>query len=881
MKPDWLTLLDLALKGTCVLLLGFAVAAILRRISAAHRSLSWLAVFLTMSMLPIGLLLEPPLKLPVVVVKQTTPAPVSELKPDPFARAAPGNARSSQKQRSSDAWSRSWSAGDLAIVFYLGGTLLVLAFRLAGTWHLRRVRSDGFAADARMQELVGQFAAGRGIRRCIETVISSRVAVPMTWGTLRPVLVLPACVKTWCDDELRAALQHEVAHIAHHDAARRWLGTLVCALWWPHPLVWLAAKAWRLEQERSCDDAVIRGGTDANRYATQLLNVAKAARLGRLQSAAALVMAMPSGLETRLRGVVNAAVSRAEARTSDRLTAAICTTLVVAACLSLGARAAEDHGGRPITVRAKFIEIADDSAALRDEVVRQWQSGRTMTLDASAMDALMRRLAQKKDVDMLSAPSVTTKPGQAASVQVVREFVYPAEFTKEPDAASKSPTPVLTPKTFEMMPLGVLLDVTADWSGKQMSLRPTARVNEFQGYSKAGPTNMQQDKHGVWRVIDPASLAITDSGASAERRALNAGAKDRYEAAMAGIERKPDEVLVPQFTTQKWEGKASLKPDEWIVAALKYTSGQKKPGHGQVWVLISAGEARADGPKVGAAPAAANPPDQTLLQRARRIVLPAVDFKDAKLTEAIEFLRTKSRDADPAKQGLNIILKNDPPSTASITLSLRDVPLNEALRYTSELAGMELVWESYAAIVRPIGEPEGMEMFTRVYQTTAKLMGGETDAKKWLAAQSVVFGEGATASFDEKTAKLTVKNVPKELRKVDAILQRHGIATEPPKPAIVQSAEKIVFPTVSFRDATLTEAVEFFRVKSKEVDPEKKGINIVLVGDAAKSPAKLTLDLKQVPLTEALKYVTALAGVQLVPREATFDITPLTTEAGN
>lgn len=633
MKLDSLALLDLILKGTSVLLLGFAVAALLRRCSAANRSLSWLAVFLVMTLLPLGCLVEPAWKVPVVVVKHTTPVQMPGLEAAPFAPAAQSLATSSQSQPPSDAWSTSWNARDMAVVCYIGGALLVLAFRLAGAWQLQRVRRHGFAADARLQELVRQFAANRGIRRRIETLISDRVAIPMTWGMLRPVLVLPACAKAWRDDELLPALQHEVAHIAHHDASRRWLGILVCALWWPHPLVWLAAKAWRLEQERSCDDAVIRSGADAHRYAAQLLEAAKSARLGRLQSAAALVMAMPSGLEVRLRGVVDVAVNRSEARSGGRLTAVIGTGLAVVVCFSFGTQAAEDRSARLITVRAKLIEIADDSAALNDDIVRQWQGGRTMTLGASAMDALMQRLAREKGVDILSAPCVTTKPGQRASVQVVREFVYPTEFTKKPDAASKSRASVMTPKTFEMMPLGVLLDVTADWAGNRISLRQAARINEFQGYAKASPDHMERDKKDVWRMRNHEPLAIEKSDAAAERRALKAGAKDRYEAAMAGINLKPDEVLVPQFTTQKWEGKTSLKPDEWIVAPLNYTSGKREPGRGQTWVLISASKAKADAPKADATPAAANPPEPTPLQKARRIVLPDVEFKDANLTD--------------------------------------------------------------------------------------------------------------------------------------------------------------------------------------------------------------------------------------------------------
>ena len=41
---------------------------------------------------------------------------------------------------------------------------------------------------------------------------------------------------------------------------------------------------------------------------------------------------------------------------------------------------------------------------------------------------VIRALNQKKGVDLLSAPRVTTKSGQKAIIEVVREFRYPTEF---------------------------------------------------------------------------------------------------------------------------------------------------------------------------------------------------------------------------------------------------------------------------------------------------------------------------------------------------------------------------------------------------------------------------------------------------------------------
>jgi hypothetical protein len=78
---------------------------------------------------------------------------------------------------------------------------------------------------------------------------------------------------------------------------------------------------------------------------------------------------------------------------------------------------------------------------------------------------------------------------------------------------------------------------------------------------------------------------------------------------------------------------------------------------------------------------------------------------------------------------------------------------------------------------------------------------------------------------------------------------------------------------VEFRDATLDEAITFIRMKAREVDPAKKGVNI-LRKPGAGPEAKITLSLKQVPVNEALRYVASLAGHGLTNEGETFVLTP-------
>lgn len=128
-----------------------------------------------------------------------------------------------------------------------------------------------------------------------------------------------------------------------------------------------------------------------------------------------------------------------------------------------------------------------------------------------------------------------------------------------------------------------------------------------------------------------------------------------------------------------------------------------------------------------------------------RIIIPSIQFRDATLPEAIDFLKKKSRELDinepdPARRGVNIVLQTeipgggfgggaapaapaeagipgldpipaDPtipapapfnPSERRITLSLTNVPLAEVLRYITQLADMKVKIDPYAVAIVPL-----------------------------------------------------------------------------------------------------------------------------------------------------------------------------------
>ena len=100
-------------------------------------------------------------------------------------------------------------------------------------------------------------------------------------------------------------------------------------------------------------------------------------------------------------------------------------------------------------------------------------------------------------------------------------------------------------------------------------------------------------------------------------------------------------------------------------------------------------------------------PIEICAHKLKTIIFPKVQFQGASLEEAIEFVRIKSKDldlgeSDPQKRGVSIILKlGSTPSTVTLSLDLKNVPLEETLRYIVELAGLVYDLTAEGVVVRP------------------------------------------------------------------------------------------------------------------------------------------------------------------------------------
>ncbi|HWF06882.1 MAG TPA: M56 family metallopeptidase [Bryobacteraceae bacterium] len=97
---------------------------------------------------------------------------------------------------------------------------------------------------------------------------------PGVFGVFRPVLLLPEGIaQRLTPEQLKAVVAHEMSHVWRRDNVANAIHMLAEALFWFHPLVWWIERRLLDEQERACDEEVLRQGGDPQVYAESILRV--------------------------------------------------------------------------------------------------------------------------------------------------------------------------------------------------------------------------------------------------------------------------------------------------------------------------------------------------------------------------------------------------------------------------------------------------------------------------------------------------------------------------------------------------------------------------------------------------------------------------------
>jgi beta-lactamase regulating signal transducer with metallopeptidase domain len=355
MSPLFATLLpalvDLAVKSAAVMVLAVVIAALLARASAAWRHLVWTLSVLGLLVLPVFSLALPawrvswlpelPAAQAVSVVIADAPvdlSPADSIVVQPAAIVAPTEqpvaAASAPAPAVEPSFAGSVSGGSFLswlAPIWLVGLVVALVPLVVGLWQLTRLHSrSSVIGEPGWLSLVSELCERLAVRRRVQLRQSEAAVVPLTWGALRPVLLVPVEADQWPDERRRLVLLHELAHVRRWDWLTQMVAHLACALYWFNPLVWYAARRMRIEREQACDDLVLASGAKASDYAQELVGLARSLSDPRLSALVAVPMARPGMLEDRVRGILDPRRSRAALTTVAVGLAAILVAATVA-----------------------------------------------------------------------------------------------------------------------------------------------------------------------------------------------------------------------------------------------------------------------------------------------------------------------------------------------------------------------------------------------------------------------------------------------------------------------------------------------------------------------------------------------------------------------
>ncbi|MEP6471447.1 MAG: M56 family metallopeptidase, partial [Acidobacteriota bacterium] len=332
--------LDIALKATVLLLLTGVALAALRRASASARQLVATLGLAGTLLLPAVTIVAPRWEIPLLPNPVPVPSPVSATVPtekwappaDPNAAfirdeelAAPERVSRTEETTAvstaplpaaPDATPRPFPISRtngmiLILAAWAAGMALSLGRLVLGADRVRRVCRLASSDDAgEWRPLVAELSQKLGISRPVDLLFSEDLAVPVTTGVSRPIVLLPETARRWNEERRRVVLLHELAHVRRSDWVTLVVGQIAAAVYWFHPLAWSVRIQMRRDCERACDDLVLASGTRASVYAAHLLSIIRSLRLSRERALPAVAMARRSYWDGRMRAILDPGVTR-------------------------------------------------------------------------------------------------------------------------------------------------------------------------------------------------------------------------------------------------------------------------------------------------------------------------------------------------------------------------------------------------------------------------------------------------------------------------------------------------------------------------------------------------------------------------------------------
>lgn len=478
---------EVALRSSLVLAAVFLLIFAMKRASASERHLAMLFALLVVALVPVGLLVSPK-------VSWTISLPGPAQSPDATQKITayflkrntnshPTTFSSVVESKSSMMELVTFSNG-LAVLL-AAGMLMQALFLGRAAWSWRKIRREAGKIFLPREVLI-RARNFSGAKQVPPVFISSRIAVPLLAGWLRPAIILPSGADQWPSERLLMVLGHELAHFRRGDFRLLPLICLLRVLYWWHPLVWLALVRLRRERENACDDLVLNQNVRASDYAELIVATARQAQALRWQDGV-LAMASSSRVGERIRAILDPTLNR---RPASRAMIFIGTLIALALgwffvavqvqaemkAVPPDSTAAKNVSKPQVAVEFRVLQIDEETYLdKRKEIEKVLAKGEgSFTSNSSS-------IWSKNDIITLSRPSVTTQPELYGTIEMGTGFPSTTDL--------HSMTDLKCGKIMDIQ-IGVLPKLQAD--GQTIDLKFKCQVLFFKGW-----TNNSSGEHDM------------------------------------------------------------------------------------------------------------------------------------------------------------------------------------------------------------------------------------------------------------------------------------------------------------------------------------------------------------------------------------------------
>lgn len=166
---------------------------------------------------------------------------------------------------------RTESISILSVIWLAG---LLLCFGFFAVSYIKCYREFRFSLPVE-NDILKAWKEKHPLKRSLSIRQTETIAAPLSYGVIRPVILMPKNTEWKNIYQLRYVLEHEYVHIRRLDMLTKLIMIAAVCIHWFNPLVWVMYILFNRDLELSCDETVVRRfGMDIKSvYATALISM--------------------------------------------------------------------------------------------------------------------------------------------------------------------------------------------------------------------------------------------------------------------------------------------------------------------------------------------------------------------------------------------------------------------------------------------------------------------------------------------------------------------------------------------------------------------------------------------------------------------------------